>query len=126
MNKEKQALLLKLGEPHKGVKMEFQRRYDDQGLVAVLISSGFGAGWSTWAHDGEREALLFDCRLVDYVLSRGSEGLETYTEELGYTSYTGGAREVRIEWLEQGTRFYVEEYDGSESIRTFDHLSHVA
>jgi hypothetical protein len=55
--------------------MEYQRRYDDQGLVAVLISSGFGAGWSTWAHEGEREGLLFDDRLVDYVLSTGVEGL---------------------------------------------------
>ena len=106
--------------------MEFERRYDDQGLVAVLISSGFGAGWSTWAHEHEREGLLFDSRLVDYVLQTSSEGLAEYAESLGYTSYTGGAQEVRVEWLEQGTRFYVSEYDGSESIRTFDHLSHVA
>ena len=106
--------------------MEYQRRLDDQGLVAVLISSGFGAGWSTWAHDHEREGLLFDSRLVDYVLQTSSEGLAEYAESLGYTSYTGGARDVVIEWLEPGTRFMVDEYDGSESIRTFDHLTHVA
>jgi hypothetical protein len=106
--------------------MEFERRLDDQGLVAVLISAGFGAGWSTWAHEHEREGLLFDSRLVDYVLQTGSKGLAEYAESLGYTSYTGGAQDVVIEWLEPGTRFYVEEYDGSESIRTFDHLSHVA
>lgn len=106
--------------------MEYERRFDDQGLVAVLISAGFGAGWSTWAHEGEREGLLFDSRLVDYVLSTGVEGLAEYAESLGYTSYTGGAEDVRVEWLEPGTRFYVEDYDGSESIRTFDHLSYVA
>jgi hypothetical protein len=106
--------------------MNYSKRYDDQGLVAVLISAGFGAGWSTWAHDGEREGLLFDSRLVDYVLQASSEGLADYAESLGYTSYTGGAQEVRIEWLEPGTRFYVEEYDGSESLRTFDDLSYVA
>ena len=106
--------------------MEYVRRFDDQGLVAVLISAGFGAGWSTWAHEGEREGLLFDSRLVDYVLSTGVEGLAEYAESLGYTSYTGGAEDVRVEWLEPGTRFYVEDYDGSESLRTFDHLSHVA
>jgi len=106
--------------------MEFQRRYDDQGLVAVLISSGFGAGWSTWSHGDEREGLLFDSRLVDYVLAQGSEGLADYAESLGYTSYTGGARDVVVEWLEQGTRFCVDEYDGSESIRTFDDLIHLA
>jgi hypothetical protein len=106
--------------------MEYQRRFDDQGLVAVLISRGFGAGWSTWAHDHEREGLLFDSRLVDYVLRTSSEGLAEYAESLGYTSYTGGAQEVRVEWLEPGTRFMVDDYDGSESIRTFDHLTHVA
>jgi hypothetical protein len=106
--------------------MEYQRRFDDQGLVAVLISRGFGAGWSTWAHDHEREGLLFDSRLVDYVLQTSSEGLAEYAESLGYTSYTGGAQEVRVEWLEPGTRFMVDDYDGSESIRTFDHLTHVA
>jgi hypothetical protein len=106
--------------------MEYQRRYDDQGLVAVLISAGFGAGWSTWAHEHEREGLLFDSRLVDYVLSTGVEGLADYAESLGYTSYTGGAEDVRVEWLEAGTRFVVEDYDGSESIRTFNDLCHVA
>lgn len=106
--------------------MDYEKRYDDRGLVAALISSGFGAGWSTWAHAEEREGLLFDSRLVDYVLLRGSDGLAEYAESLGYTSYTGGARDVLVEWLEPGTHFYIEEYDGSENIRTFNHLSHIA
>jgi len=45
---------------------------------------------------------------------------------LGYTGYTGGAEDVRIEWLEPGVRFYVDEYDGSESLRTFDDLCYTA
>lgn len=107
--------------------MEFQRRYDDQGLVAVLISGGFGAGWSTWCStDSQREAMLFDSRLVDFVLSHGAEGLGDYAESLGYDTYMGGADSVRVEWLEPGTRFLVEEYDGSESLRTFDDLCYVA
>jgi hypothetical protein len=106
--------------------MEFERRYDDQGLVAVLISPDFGAGWSTWTSGEQSEAMLFDSRLVDYVLQTGPEGLGAFAESLGYTGYMGGADSVRVEWLEPGTRFLVEEYDGSESIRTFDHLSHVA
>lgn len=106
--------------------MEFERRYDDQGLVAVLISPGFGAGWSTWGDGEQRDAMLFDSRLVDYVLSHGSEGLGDYAESLGYTGYMGGASDVQVEWLEPGTRFMIDEYDGSESIRTFDDLCHVA
>ena len=107
-------------------EMEFERRYDDQGLVAVLISPGFGAGWSTWADPEQREATLFDSRLVDFVLAHGAEGLGAYAESLGYTGYMGGAEDVRVEWMEPGTRFVVEEYDGSESIRTFDDLCYVA
>ncbi len=126
MNKEKQALLLKLGEPHKGVKMEFQRRYDEEGRVAVLVSPGFGAGWSSWGDTEQRDAMLFDSRLVDFVLTQGAEGLGDYAESLGYTGYMGGAESVQVEWLESGTRFLIDEYDGSESIRTFDDLCHVA
>lgn len=110
----------------KGFKMEFQRRYDDQGLVAVLVSPGFGAGWSSWGDGEQRDAMLFDSRLVDFVLSHGAEGLGEYAESLGYTGYMGGASDVHVEWLEPGTRFLIDEYDGSESIRTFDDLCHVA
>ena len=110
----------------KGFKMEFERRYDDQGLVAVLISPGFGAGWSTWGDEGQREGMLFDSRLVDYILQTGTEGLGEYAESLGYTGYTGGAEDIRIEWLEPGVRFFVDEYDGSESLRTFDDLVYIA
>lgn len=105
--------------------MEFEKRYNEQGQVAVLISPGFGAGWSTWSSDNA-EALLFDSRLVDYVLFNGTDGLEAFAESLGYDEYMGGATDLRVEWLEPGTRFTVEEYDGSESIRTFDDLSYIA
>lgn len=106
--------------------MEFQRRYDEEGRVAVLISPGFGAGWSSWGDEGQREGMLFDSRLVDFVLSHGAGGLGDYAESLGYTGYTGGASDVEVIWVEAGTRFLIEEYDGSESIRTFDDLSYVA
>lgn len=107
--------------------MNYSKRYDDNGNVAVLISPGFGAGWSTWCSvDDQREAMLFDSRLVDFVLSHGAGGLGDYAESLGYDSYMGGADDVHVEWLEPGTRFLIEEYDGSESIRTFDDLSYVA
>jgi hypothetical protein len=60
------------------------------------------------------------------VLSHGTQGLGEFAESLGYTGYMGGAEDVRVEWLEPGTRFMIDEYDGSESIRTFDDLCHVA
>ena len=107
--------------------MEFQRRYDEHGRVAVLVSHGFGAGWSTWADDEEAEAMLFDSRVVDAVLAgQDVHEIESLVESLGYESYLGGADGLRVYWLEPGTRFVVEEYDGSESLRTFDDLCYVA
>jgi hypothetical protein len=106
--------------------MNYSKRYDDSGNVAVLISPGFGAGWSSWGDGEQREGMLFDSRLVDFVLAQGTEGLGDYAESLGYTGYMGGAESVQVEWLESGTRFFIDEYDGSESIRTFDDLCHVA
>ena len=32
--------------------------------------------------------------------------------------YPGGADGLRIEWLQEGTRFRIDEYDGSENIVT--------
>jgi hypothetical protein len=107
--------------------MEFEKRYNEEGQVAVLISPGFGAGWSTWAHNGEGEALLFDSRLVDAVLAgMPLSEFEAYCESLGYDHYMGGAEDLRVVWVDAGTRFIVEEYDGSESLRTFDDLCYVA
>ena len=37
------------------------------GRVAVLVSPGFGAGWSTWADRELRERLLFDPEVVAWV-----------------------------------------------------------
>jgi hypothetical protein len=107
--------------------MEFQRRYDERGRVAVLVSHGYGAGWSTWADAGEAEAKLFDSRIVDAVLAGQSvDEITSLAESLGYESYLGGADGLRVYWLEPGTRFTVEDYDGNESLRTFDDLCYVA
>jgi hypothetical protein len=105
--------------------MDFEKRYNEEGQVAVLISPGFGAGWSTWGSE-DAEALIFDSRLVDYVLVNGNESLAYYAESLGYNGYMGGAKDVEVIWLEPGTRFVIEEYDGSESIRTFEDLCYIA
>ncbi len=105
--------------------MQYEKRYNEEGQVAVLISPGFGAGWSTWAGE-HAEAVIFDSRLVDYVLVNGNKTLGEYAESLGYDNYKGGADDVEVIWLEPGTRFVIEEYDGSESIRTFEDLCYIA
>ena len=84
------------------------------GMVAVAVSPGFGAGWSTWNSispmDARFNQLFLDGK-VDEVRRICDE------EKLGYA---GGSRDVEIRWVPVGTRFVINEYDGSESIMSTD------
>jgi len=95
------------------------------GAVAVLISPGFGAGWSTWNEEHE-EGLLFDRDIAEAVLAGNNDEAERIAEEKYPGAYLGGAAGLEVVWIEQGTTFTVEEYDGSESIRTIADLLHTA
>jgi hypothetical protein len=97
------------------VKMEVKKVIRD-GLVAVLYSPGFGAGWSTWAHSPLDEVCLYDPLVVAWVEGGkvGPVPIAHYGDEY---FYAGGADDLVIAWLPVGTAFVVNEYDGSESLR---------
>lgn len=82
--------------------------------VAVAVSSGFGAGWSTWA-----DVNPMDARFNQLFLDGEYEEAYYLGEELDI-GYLGGLEDVRIVWIPVGVKFVVEEYDGAESIRTVD------
>ena len=96
------------------------------GKVAVLISQGFGAGWYSW--NTKYKELLFHPKLVEMVEQQRIEEItdEWVNENLGIDIYTGGSDGLKIYWLPIGTAFHVEEYDGSESIKTIEDLCIVA
>jgi hypothetical protein len=96
------------------------------GKVAVLVSPGFGAGWSSWSYSGEqdnREFMLHDPTLVAMV-ERGDtvEAIESYVTAVHPHTYCGGADGLTIEWLPVGTAFRIHEYDGSESVEIRDEM----
>ena len=114
-----------------------ERYINEDGKVGVLISGGYGAGWSTWADSKDREFFLFDRGLValaldkeaangpfdkttQWLIEMNTEELEVYLKENGVDSFTGGWAGVYVKWMDQGTEFIVEEYDGSESLRYRD------
>jgi hypothetical protein len=37
--------------------------------------------------------------------------------------YTGGIDGLEIEWVPLGTRFYIDEYDGAETLITIDEMN---
>lgn len=84
------------------------------GMVAVLYSPDYGAGWSTWAEGEDVERCLFDPLVVAWV-EGGKQG-PVPVEHYGEYFYSGGANDLRIAWIQEGTLFRVEEYDGHESI----------
>ena len=91
--------------------------------VAVLISPGFGAGWSTWNQD-DKETLLFHKDLVQLVLDGKNAEAGRLAEKMT-DAYVGGAENLEVVWLPEGTQFWVHEYDGSESLRTMDRFDWV-
>jgi hypothetical protein len=87
------------------------------GKVAVLVSAGFGAGWYTWHHVPE---LLFDPDVVKMIeLDWPHETIKTHCEKFyGKDYFYGGVVGLGIEWIPEGTKFRIDEYDGSETIVT--------
>ena len=83
------------------------------GMIAVAVSYGYGAGWSTWNGIDPRDArfnqLFLDGDIDEIVRICDEEDL-----------YAGGASGVAIEWVPDGTKFRIDEYDGSESLVTED------
>ena len=92
--------------------------YIKDGKVAVLVSKGFGAGWSTWndhrlAYDKNVIELFMKYRDHDIDYEQFCDGIEA----LGYKgTYFGGLNGCLIKWVPVGTFFTISEYDGSESI----------
>ena len=105
---------------------------EDKTKIAVLVSGGFGAGWSTWG----AESLAWDSRVVEWWLNHHSQeygralehsGLfrtppsREYTEfaeklkEWGYEHvYMGGYIDISLHWVDRYRKWRIEEYDGSE------------
>ena len=84
------------------------------GNVAILYSPGFGAGWYTW--NQEYPEIIFDPSIVKLVEKGKLEELTTYMKLKYPDMYLGGLEDLEVKWLPIGTKFRIDEYDGSESI----------
>ena len=85
------------------------------GKVAVIVSPGYGAGWSTWANNPERAA--FSPEVVAWI-EGGGVGEPDLPSDLA-DEYGGGLVDAEVKWLDVGTAFYIAEYDGNESLVIF-------
>lgn len=98
------------------------------GEVAILYSPSFGAGWYTW--NTEYPEIIYHPEIVKLVEEdRRDEITESFIKSIiprVESMYCGGAGELQIMWLEQGTQFTIEEYDGNESVKLIQDLSMTA
>lgn len=83
--------------------------------VAVLVSGGFGAGWSTQSMP---EEALFDPIIVDFVEANKTNSTEfrEYMEQEYEGIFSGGANGLYVCWVPEGKEFRIEEYDGNETL----------
>lgn len=98
-------------------------KYIKDGKVAILVSGGFGAGWSTW----NDESYAYDKRIVEKFINicekyesdeydLALSDMTDFMKSIGYDGYLGGFEGLAIEWIDQGTPFRINEYDGNESL----------
>lgn len=100
--------------------------------VAVLYSPGYGAGWYSW--NTNYPECLFLPEIVKLVEeNKHNEINEDLMKVLlkqennkNFYFCCAGADDLTIEWLEKNTHFDINEYDGSESIQTFDGIILIA
>lgn len=111
------------------------QKYIRNNKVAILVSQNYGAGWSTW----NSKELAYDKRVVEFYLKhkddeefmRSMHGYKNQTikeiEEIfkswGYENvYFGGFNNIEIYWLPVGTKYYISEDDGWETLKTVDSI----
>jgi hypothetical protein len=102
--------------------MKEMKKVIRDGMVAVLYSPGFGAGWYTWNH--EFPEMIFDPDIVALVEPFGDDEVDEETRleiekmasEKWPGCYAGGADDLTVMWMPEGAQFEIEEYDGSETV----------
>ena len=98
--------------------MRMNKVYEGE-FTKVLISPGFGAGWSTW--NDQIPELLFDPEIVRMVEDGTSfETIEAYCNAKYSTGYFGGIADLEVRLVKTGAEFIIHEYDGSETLQLKD------
>lgn len=106
-------------------------------MIKVLVSTGYGAGWSTWASSKQKEIATYQ-PIIDFIENGGDPSelhvpydfqkketeqppqhplVQQMIDELELEDfYTGGASRLKVRYC-YGP-FFVREYDGHETLHT--------
>jgi hypothetical protein len=110
----------------------------EDGTVAILVHDNYGSGWSTGYYSDNARQLIFDSRIILYVLS--NEFKEYFTSQKRTTDkalqiYENLMRPIfpkmdyptadtfsklSVKFIPERALFRINEYDGVESVELFD------
>lgn len=118
----------------------------EDGKAAVIVSHGFGSGFSSWhdrdmAVDGRVVRWLYDnCSVFSDEREEDEDYIRVYDDQIddfkdflnsiGYKDVSlyclhGGRDGLSIHYLPTGTVFRINDYDGAESIEILDIKSYI-
>jgi hypothetical protein len=133
----------------------YSKLVNSNGDVAVVYSSGYGSGWSTdmgeWENYNKRtkiKKMLFDSRLIQYITSsdfkykfKGKDYYSVdeasklmynkfmkyvFTEfDSNYSPNISAFCQLQVSFIPADSKFKVEEYDGNETIKIFNHDDYI-
>jgi hypothetical protein len=83
------------------------------GKVGVLVSGGWGSGFSTW---GAPLELVFNPTLIELVEAKELDKAIDFVRKNWPEGWIGGVYDLDVHWVDEGTEFIIQEYDGMESL----------
>lgn len=88
--------------------------------VGVLISSGYGTGFSSW---GAPLECVLDPELILLIESNKiKEAIQYLNDKWPSIKYDDALAELEIVWVPLGSKFFIMEYDGLESIVFYEDI----
>lgn len=121
------------------VGTNYKKLVTSNGSTAIAYSPGYGGGWSTDYTNNKQ--MIFDSRLIqlilsDYFKSKFNDKTEYLIQpkdkdyyiqfmksvfpDIKYTPNINSFCQLAVEFIPQNTKFKIQEYDGSESIKIFN------
>ena len=88
----------------------------------VLVSHGYGAGWSSW----NSPRLAYDRKVIEYWKDNYEANPKVVEEWLAKNGYPGtyvsfsNWRNLTLEWIPANVCWRIREYDGAESIEVLN------
>ena len=106
--------------------------YNDKGEIGILVSYGYGAGWSSWSEYGIKLAVdkriiekfnehIDDdewCREIDSFHDNDIKTeFQNFLSSIGYDNvYLGGVKDCELVFVPKGSAVRITEYDGNENL----------